>query len=298
MKSINPNEIPTAQLHQYLVSSVNPRPIALVSTIDGEGAPNLAPYSFFNVFSSNPPILVFSSNRKVKNNKTKDTLHNVRESREVVINVVSHEIVRQMTVASIEYPPDTSEFEKTGFTPLESEKVRPFRVAESPVQMECTVKDIIPLGDQGGAGHLVLCELEMMHISEKVLDDQGRISPYKIDLMGRLGRAFYVRVNGDAIERIYQPMNQLGLGYDALPSSIKDSQVLSANNIGQLASMPEWPTEEKIHSYRERLDIKEILSSESAFTTLHEKAKGLLNGLDAKDEAMVLLLLADEYIRR
>lgn len=176
MLRIIPEETQTKDLHQFLVGSIAPRPIAFVSTVDEEGNPNLAPYSFFNAFSSNPPILVFSSNRRVSNNTTKDTLSNVMATKEVVINVVNYDIVRQMAVTSVEFPTDINEFEKAGLTTIASEKVKPFRVKESPVQMECKVKEIITLGDHGGAGHLILCEVVMMHIAEHVVDDNNRIN--------------------------------------------------------------------------------------------------------------------------
>ncbi|MCB0595813.1 MAG: flavin reductase family protein, partial [Phaeodactylibacter sp.] len=177
MRIIDPNTTSTEELHQYLVGTVAPRPIAFASTVDEEGRPNLAPYSFFNCFSSNPPILVFSSNRRVSNNTTKDTLHNVEKTGEVVINAVNFSIVRQMAVASMDYPQGVSEFEKAGLTPIPSDLVRPFRVKESPAQMECRVREILPMGEGGGAGHLIVCELLRLHISEEALDEDGRINP-------------------------------------------------------------------------------------------------------------------------
>ena len=188
MLSIDPSKIPTKDLHQYILGAVSPRPIAFASTISIEGVPNLAPYSFFNAFSSNPPILIFSSNRRVSNNTTKDTLKNVEDTGEVVINVVPHAIVRQMALTSIEYGPEVNEFVKSGLTPLPSECVRPFRVAESPLQMECTVEKILPLGGGGGAGNLVICIIVSMHLSESTLDEKGRIAQPKICLLWRMSR--------------------------------------------------------------------------------------------------------------
>ena len=213
MISIDPKAVPTPQLHQYLVGSVAPRPIAFVSTVDEAGVPNLAPYSFFNVFSSNPPICVFSSNRRVGNNTTKDTLHNVQATGECVINMVSFKIVRQMALCSVEYPAGVSEFEKSGLTPIDSDLVKPFRVRESPVQLECKVREIMPLGEEGGAGHLVICEIVKLHLSEEILDEKGRIHPQKIDLMGRMGRAYYVRASGESVHRIYQDVRQQGIRF-------------------------------------------------------------------------------------
>jgi len=202
MKIVDPEKTSTKDFHQFLLGAVAPRPIAFASTVDENGNPNLAPYSFFNAFSSNPPVLVFSSNRRVSDNTTKDTLHNIEKTKEVVINVVSHSIVRQMAVSSISFPTEDSEFDKTGLTPIASDLVKPFRVKESPVQMECKVSEIIPLGEHGGAGHLIICNVVRMHVDENVLDDNNRIDPHKIDLMGRMGRAYYVRASGPAIHTI------------------------------------------------------------------------------------------------
>ncbi|MFZ4476825.1 MAG: flavin reductase family protein [Saprospiraceae bacterium] len=241
MLRIDPTQIATKDLHQYMLSAVAPRPIAFVSTISTDGVPNLAPYSFFNAFSSNPPIVIFSSNRRVVNNTTKDTLKNIQDTGEVVINVVSHAIVRQMAVASIEYAADVSEFDKAGFTPLASEMIRPFRVAESPVHMECRVDQILPLGDQGGAGNLIICNIVLMHIAEAVLNEKGRIDPHKIDLMGRMGRMYYVRASGSAVEEIVQEVNVMGIGFDGLPTALRHSKVFTGNNLGQLAGMAALP---------------------------------------------------------
>ncbi|MDX2281899.1 MAG: flavin reductase family protein [Saprospiraceae bacterium] len=241
MLRIDPTQIATKDLHQYMLSAVAPRPIAFASTISTDGVPNLAPYSFFNAFSSNPPIVIFSSNRRVANNTTKDTLKNIQDTGEVVINVVSHAIVRQMAVASIEYAADVSEFDKAGFTPLASEMIRPFRVAESPVHMECRVDQILPLGDQGGAGNLIICNIVLMHIAEAVLNEKGRIDPHKIDLMGRMGRMYYVRASGAAVEEIVQEVNVMGIGFDGLPDALRHSKVFTGNNLGQLAGLAALP---------------------------------------------------------
>jgi flavin reductase (DIM6/NTAB) family NADH-FMN oxidoreductase RutF len=245
MLSIDPTQIPTKDLHQYILGAVAPRPIAFASTISVDGVPNLAPYSFFNAFSSNPPILIFSSNRRVANNTTKDTLKNAEETGEVVINVVSHRISRQMTLASIEYGPEVDEFVKAGFTPLPSERVKPFRVAESPVQMECVVDKILPLGDDGGAGNLIFCKIVMMHISEDILSETGRIDPHKIDLMGRMGRFYYARASGEAVEEIVQDVTRIGIGFDGLPANIRHSKILTGNDLAHLASLPALPSQEE-----------------------------------------------------
>lgn len=241
MLKIDPKEIATKDLHQFMLAAVAPRPIAFASTISLDGIPNLAPYSFFNAFSSNPPILIFSSNRRVLNNTTKDTLKNVEDTGEVVINVVSHRIVRQMAIASVEYGPEVNEFVKAGFTPLASEMIRPFRVAESPVQMECRVDQILPLGEGGGAGNLIVCRIVLMHISESVLNDKSRIDPHKIDLMGRMGRFYYARASGAAVEEIVQEVSVIAVGFDALPQGIRHSKILTGNDLAKLAALPALP---------------------------------------------------------
>ena len=269
MRVIDPAATPTKDLHQYLVGVVAPRPIAFVSTVDENGQANLAPYSFFNCFSSNPPMLVFSSNRRVADNTTKDTLHNIEVTKEAVVNVVNYGIVRQMAVASINYPSDINEFEKAGLTPVPSEVVKPFRVKESPAQMECKVKQIIPLGEDGGAGHLILCEIVRMHISEEVLDEKGRINPHKMDLMGRLGRAFYVRASGESIHRIYQPFNQMGIGFDGLPPSIRNSEVLTGNNLGMLAGLAHPPSAAEINDISTDERVVNALKEKNPIKALH-----------------------------
>ena len=246
MLTINPKEIATRDLHQFILGSVAPRPIAFASTIDENGIPNLAPYSFFNAFSSNPPILVFSSNRKVEDNTTKDTLHNIKVNKEVVINVVNYSIVRQMAIASVEYDSNIDEFAKTGLTALASETVTPPRIKESPVHMECKVKEIITLGDGGGAGHLIICEVIRMHVSKSVMDDRNRIDPQKIDLVARLGKTYYARIKGDCIFELHQAVNQIPIGWDGLPEELKESKVFTGHDLGVFASKLAFPSEEQI----------------------------------------------------
>lgn len=248
MLKIDPAQTPTKDFHQFMLGAVAPRPIAFVSSLSPEGVPNLAPYSFFNAFSSNPPILVFSSNRRVENNTTKDTLRNAQETGELAINVVSHHIARQMALASIEYGPEIDEFEMAGFTKLPSERIKPYRVAESPVQMECVVDRIIPLGESAGAGHLIVCRILLMHIQDEVLTPTGRIDPHKIDLMGRMGRFWYVRASGAAIEEIVQPVNVIGMGFPGLPESIRISPILSGADLADLAALPALPDAESAAS--------------------------------------------------
>ncbi len=294
MLTIDPGKTPTKDLHQFLLGCVAPRPIAFASTIDEEGNANLAPYSFFNCFSSNPPILVFSSNRRVADNSTKDTLHNVRKTGEVVINVVNYNIVRQMALASVSFPTKISEFEKTGLTPIPSDLVKPFRVKESPAHLECRVKDIITLGEGGGAGHLIICDVLRMHIDENVIDDRNRIDPHKIDLMGRMGRAYYVRASGPAIHTIVQSVNEIGVGFDQLPTSIQTSTILTGNNLGQLAGLTTLPEKEDILQIIESDErVKQILEQDDFRAQLHNYAKELLDERDDKKNAIKIALLAD-----
>jgi flavin reductase (DIM6/NTAB) family NADH-FMN oxidoreductase RutF len=274
-RTIVPGSVSTAEMHQYLLAAVAPRPIAFVSTVDENGVPNLAPYSFFNAFSSNPPIIIFSSNRRVRDNTTKDTLHNVTTTREAVINMVSHNIVYQAAVASCEYPNDVSEFVKAGLTPLASDLVKPFRVAESPVQMECIVKEIIPLGEHGGAGNLIMCEVVRFHVNENVLDERGKIDQDKIDLMGRMGRIAYVRSSGNALLNIAQPVEPLGIGFDRLPDALRNSKILTGNNLAMLAGKPDFPTDEEINTARNLPEVQAILSSDT--DTQHRLVQSFLH---------------------
>ena len=205
MLEIEPEKVLVQDLHKYLLSSVGPRPIALASTIDMQGNKNVSPFSFFNVFSANPPIAVFSPARRIRNNTTKDTLENIKEIQEVVINVVTSDLVEQSSLASSEYPREIDEFIKSGLTPVTSKKIKPFRVKESPVQMECKVKQIIELGQDGGAGNLIICEIMLIHISPDILDENNQIDPNKIKLVGRLGGNWYSKGFDDAIFQIKKP---------------------------------------------------------------------------------------------
>lgn len=274
MITIEPGKIATKDLHQFMLGAVAPRPIAFASTISTDGVLNLAPYSFFNAFSSNPPIMIFSSNRRVVNNTTKDTLKNVEDTGEVVINVVSHSISRQMALASVEYGPEVDEFKKAGFTPLASEMVKPFRVAESPVQMECVVEQILPLGKDGGAGNLIVCRMVLMHISEDVLNDKGRIDPHKIDLVGRMGRFYYARASGSAVEEIVQEVTSMGIGFDTLPTSLRHSQWLTGNELAQIAALTSWPTPEAAAQYATQLQAgMDIEAVHAQIRTLIQQGK-------------------------
>ena len=248
MISINPKEIPTGKLHGYLLGAVAPRPIAFASTIDENGTPNLSPFSFFNVFGSNPPTMIFSPARRVRGNTTKHTLHNVEKIKEVVINVVNFDIVQQMSLSSSEYPEGVNEFEKAGFTMLASDEVKPYRVAESPVQFECKVTDIIYTGDQGGAGNLIVCEVLKIHIDKTVLDEDEMIDQHKIDLVARAGGSYYTRAR-DGFFEIPKPISPLGIGIDQIPLEIRNSSILTGNNLGMLGNIAVLPTHEDVDNF-------------------------------------------------
>ncbi len=238
---INPKDVSLGKLHNTLLGSVGPRPIAFASTIDKDGNRNLSPFSFFNVFSANPPIAIFSPAKSGRTNTQKDTYHNVKEVAECVINIVNYPIVQQMSLSSTAYSPEVDEFTKAGLTPIESEMIRPFRVKESPVQMECIVKEVVGLGNEGGAGNLVICEVKLIHIDDTILNEEGMIDQNKIDLVGRMGGDYYVRASGDALFEVPKPIRQKGIGVDALPEAIKHSTILSGNDLGMLGNIAELP---------------------------------------------------------
>ncbi|HYD22040.1 MAG TPA: flavin reductase family protein [Flavipsychrobacter sp.] len=288
---IIPGEIKTALLHGYLLGSIAPRPICFASTIDSEGKPNLSPFSFFNVFGSKPPILIFSPARRVRDNSIKHTLENVYATKEVVINVVSYNIVQQMNLASCEYAKGVNEFEKAGFTMLPSDMVKPFRVKESPVQLECKVLQIIETGNEGGAGNLIVCEMVCMHVDDHVLDENGKIDPHKIDLVARMGADYYCRASGAAVFEVNKPNLELGIGIDALPEWIRRSPVLTGNNLGMLGNTASIPIVDEV-LYDDRLSqiIKEY--GEDNVTrrqALHLYAKELLDNGNVEKAWQVLL---------
>ena len=246
MPIINPKEISVAKLHAYMLASIQPRPIAFASTIDKNGVPNLAPFSFFNAFGSHPPTLIFSPARRVRDNITKHTLENILEIPEVVINTVSYDMVQQTSLASVEFPAGVNEFVKTGFTPHPSVLIKPFRVAESPVQFECNVVEVKSMGNEGGAANLVICEILLMHINEKILDEQQHIDPDKIDLVARMGDEYYCRASGSAVFEVPRPKSKPAIGIDQLPEAVRNSKVLSGNNLGMLGNAEHFPTAEEL----------------------------------------------------
>jgi len=288
MLSFEPHTLSPADLQGYLQSAVAPRPIAFASTIDANGNPNLSPFSFFNVFSANPPILVFSPARRVRNNTIKHTLENCKAIKEVVINVVNYEMVQQVSLASTEYPEGVNEFEKAGFTMVESELVKPFRVKESPVQFECRVNEIIALGSQGGAGNLIICEVVKIHIAELVLDANNKIDQGKIDLVSRLGGNWYSRSNLGLFE-VEKPLTTLGIGVDNIPDFIKASTVFDGNDFGKLGNVEALPTQEEITIFvQQNFAVKGVLSSDDEYK-IHQKAKEYLNNNEVQSAWKVLL---------
>ncbi len=248
-KEVIPGTIPTKILHQLLLGSIAPRPIAFVSTISADGIPNLAPFSFFNVFSANPPTVIFSPARRVRDNTTKDTLSNVLQVPQAVINVVPFSLVDQCNLASAEYLPETNEFEKAGLTPLASDLVRPFRIAESPVQMEAEVNEIKPLASSAGAGILVICTIVKMHILESILNENGLIDPQKIDLSARMSENFWNRASGKGVFTIERPLAVPAVGIDNLPEGIKNSAYLTGSTLARLANVEALPDAETISNF-------------------------------------------------
>ena len=285
MLSIDPKEISTKKLHGYLLGAVAPRPIAFASTIDEEGNPNLSPFSFFNVFGANPPLLIFSPARRVKNNTTKHTLDNAVATKEVVINVVNYDIVQQMSLSSTEYPEGVNEFKKAGFTMLPSDKIKPFRVAESPVQFECKVNDVVFTGNKGGAGNLIICEVVKIHVSNNVLADDGSIDQHKIDLVARAGGNYYTRAR-DGFFEIEKPITSLGIGVDQIPLEIRNSAILTGNNLGVLGNVQQLPTIESVDNFRK--EHPEFIGLET--TKKHTFAQAYLNNNDVQSAWKVLLL--------
>lgn len=275
MITIDPNEISTGKLHGYLLGAVSPRPIAFASTVDAAGNVNLSPFSFFNVFSAKPPILIFSPARRVRDNTTKHTLENVLATKEVVINIVNYAMVQQMSLASTEYDKSVNEFVKAGFTEAPSVKVKAPRVAEAPVQLECVVKEVIALGEEGGAGNLVICEVVQLHVDEQVLDEEGKIDPAKIDTVARMGGNWYSRAK-DGMFEVPKPLSTLGMGIDALPDAIKNSTVFTGNDLGMLANVEQMPSEKEVAAFLTASAYYRSFVTEASERELHQKAQELL----------------------
>ncbi|KQC02334.1 flavin reductase family protein [Pedobacter sp. Hv1] len=295
MLTLNCDDLSPVQLQNYLQYAIAPRPICFASTIDADGRINLSPFSFFNMFSTNPPMCIFSPARRVRDNTTKHTLENVLQVKECVINIVDYAMVQQTSLASTEYGKGVNEFEKAGFTMLESHLVKPPRVAEAPVQLECVVKEVIALGDQHGAGNLILAEIKRIHIKEEILDEDGKIDQAKIDLVARLGGDWYCRVTPESLFKVAKPLTTLGIGVDALPVSVRNSNVLTGNDLGMLGNIEQLPTEDEIDAMRWNTAVKDILDAtigdaNNRERELHELAKTWLNLGKVSDALKVVLL--------
>ena len=292
MPSFSPEDLITRDRHRILLGAVGPRPIALVSTVDEFGTPNLSPYSFFNIFSSNPPTLIFSPARRVRDNTTKDTLHNALREQEVVVNVVNYDLVQQVNLSSAEYPSHVDEFVKSGLTPVPSEHVAPPRVAESPVSLECIVKDVVALGEEGGAGNLVICEIKKIHCAAHVMSEEGGLDQEALDLVGRMGKNWWVRASGDALFSVGAP--KTGIGVDQIPMVMRNSTVLTGNDLGLLGGVTVLPTEEEIEQKKNDFDIRRLLQNYAdgieRREALHEVARELLENGHVHEAWKVLLI--------
>jgi flavin reductase (DIM6/NTAB) family NADH-FMN oxidoreductase RutF len=278
MVTLNPKEVSVPLFHSYLLGAVTPRPIALTSSIDKMGNVNLSPFSFFNCFGANPPVLIFSPARRVRDNTTKHTYENILEVPEVVIHIVNYSMVQQTSLASTEYPKNVNEFYKAGFTAEHSIMVRPPRVKEAPVAMECKVLQVIPTGEEGGAGNLVICEVLLMHIQESILTE-GKIDPVKLDAVSRLGGDWYARINAANLFSVAKPLDKVGIGIDQLPPSIRNSKILSGNDLGILANVVSIPS----------LNESEVLREQDRDEKIHEAAKKLIEENKVMEAWKVLL---------
>jgi len=295
MLTLKTSDLSPVELQNYLQYAIAPRPICFASTVDKHGNVNLSPFSFFNMVSTNPPVCVFSPSRRVRDSTTKHTLENIREVPECVINIVTYDMVQQTSLASVKYPKGVNEFIKAGFTPIASELVRPPRVAESPVQFECVVNEVKVLGHGPGAGNLILAEIKLMHINESILDTDGKIDQQKLDLVARLGGDWYARVNWDNLFKVAKPVRTIGIGVDAIPYAIRNSKILTGNNLGQLGNVEHLPTDEQIEDYIQSSEIKELLDatigdSSTREMQLHLKAKQLLDEGRVEEAWKVLLI--------
>jgi flavin reductase (DIM6/NTAB) family NADH-FMN oxidoreductase RutF len=297
LKTIDASSLTPAEMQAYLHYAIAPRPICFVSTIDKNGQVNLSPFSFFNVFSINPPICVFSPTSRARDNTNKHTLENVLEVPECVINIVNYDMVQQTYLTSMDYKKGVNEFSKAGFTELASETIKPPRVAESTVQLECVVNDVISLGKNGGAGNLVIAEVKRIHINEAILDANGKIDPHKIDLVARLGGDWYCRVTSDNLFKISKPTGSagIGIGVDAFPKEVKSSKVLTGNNLGLLGLVETLPSDEEVKAFSQTDEMKELVDatigdSHARTLQLHLKASQLLDNGRVMDAWKVLLM--------
>lgn len=273
MLTIDPKEVSVPELHSYLLGAIAPRPIAFASTIDREGNVNLSPFSFFNCFGANPPILIFSPARRGRDNTTKHTFENVKEVGEVVINMVNYAIVEQMSLSSTEYPKGVNEFEKSGLTEVPSVKIKPPRVKESPVAFECKVLEVKETGTEGGAGNLVICEVLLAHFNEDILDANKKVDPYKLDAVARMGGNYYCRAQGDSIFEIPKPLKNLGIGVDSMPEHVRNSTVLTGNNLGRLGNVEQLPSEDEVMEFSKLPEIQQIAKNNQFDENLHKLAQ-------------------------
>ena len=295
MKTLNTSDLSPAQLQNYLQYAIAPRPICFATTIDQAGNVNLSPFSFFNMFSTNPPLCIFSPARRVRDNTTKHTLENVLEVKECVINIVNYPMVQQTSLASTEYAKGINEFDKAGFTMLPSHTIKPPRVAEAPVQMECLVSEVISLGENPGAGNLILAEIKVIHIKEEILDADGKIDQAKIDLVARLGGDWYCRVTPESLFKVTKPLTTLGIGVDALPAGVRNSRVLTGNDLGVLGNVEQLPTDEEIDAMRYVAGVKEIMDATigdeaNRERELHELSKVMLQEGRIAEALKIVLL--------
>lgn len=295
MLTLKISDLKPSEIQNYLQHAIAPRPICFASTIDKDGNVNLSPFSFFNLFSANPPVCVFSPSRRVRDNTTKHTLDNILQVKECVINIVNYDMVQQTSLASTEYAKGVDEFVKSGFTPLKSELVKPPRVAEAPVQLECVVRDVIHIAETPGAGNLILAEVKLIHIQDAILDENGKIDQEKIDLVARLGGDWYCRVTRENLFKVAKPLTTLGIGVDALPSAIRHSKVLTGNNLGQLGNVEVLPSDEEIEKIKEIPEVKDLLDATIGDSTtreiqLHSLAKAWLDDGRVIDAWKLLLV--------
>ena len=289
IKTIDPTQLPQPELHGILLSAVAPRPICFASTVDKDGNVNLSPFSFFNVFSSNPPLMIFSPARSGRDNTTKHSYQNVKEVPEVVINIVNHPMVEQMSLASTAYDKGVNEFVKAGFTQIASEKVKPPRVGEAPVAFECAVTKVIELAELPGAGNLVLAEVKLIHINKNYMDEKGALDTTKLDLVGRMGGSWYTRASGEALFEIPKPIRSKGIGVDQLPKGVRESDVLTGNNLGRLGNVERLPNKEEIEKAAEWTKVSEPFSKKD----IHVKAQQLLEQGETQ-KALAILLYAEK----
>lgn len=288
MPTFIPKELLPSKLHSLLLSTVAPRPIALASTVDAKGTPNVSPFSYFNVFSSNPPILIFSPARRIRDNGVKHTLQNVKATKEVVINIVNYDMVHQMSLTSADYPEGVNEFEKAGFGMIDSDMVKPYRVAASPVQFECKVNDVVALGEEGGAGNLVICEVVKFHIDDEFLNDDETVNQKKLDLVARAGGSFYSRANKGFFE-IPKPLSALGIGVDSFPEHVKNSMILTGNDLGMLANVEALPNREDVGNFINDIGERYPKIKEASHREKHKLAQKYLSFGDVQSAWKVLL---------